>query len=93
MITILVAWTVVVAAAIVLALAGYLVAIAHFLCRAGGGRNSHLAKLTAAVSVIADNVKPLEARVAIIAGALAALRGELALVDRKLARTAAAFRR
>jgi hypothetical protein len=83
--TFLVCWTLALAAAVVLAVAGYLMAIAWFLYRTGGGRRSHLANLAAGLAAVRDNARPLEQRVAAAARALAALRGELQAVDEYLA--------
>jgi len=90
---IFVVWTLALATAIVLVLAGYLVAIAWYLYRAGGGPRSELARLAEGLSVVARHVKPLGQRMATTAGALAALRDELAAVEKNLARTAQAVRR
>ncbi len=81
MTTFLVVWTLVIAAAVVLVLAIYLIAIAYFLYRAGGGAGSHLARLAGGLAAVRQNAAPLEQRMATIAKALAALRGELQAVD------------
>lgn len=86
-------WTLVLATAIVLLLAGYLVAIAWYLYRAGGNQKSLLAQLAGGLTGVAANVKPLDEKIATIAGALAALRDELLTVERNLGRTADAVRR
>jgi hypothetical protein len=83
--TFLVAWTLALASAIVLVVAAYLVAIAWFLYRAGGGSRSHLAKLAAGLAAVRQNAGPLEQRMAELARTLAALRGELQAVDEYLA--------
>lgn len=89
----LVIWTLVLAGAIVLALAGYLSAIAWYLYRAGGGARSHLAKLAGGLEAVAGNAAPLEERINTIAGALSALDQELTVVAANLRRTAEALRR
>ena len=86
-------WTLVLATAIVLVLAGYLIGIAWYLYRAGGSRKSLLAQLAGGLTGVAANVKPLDEKIATIAGALAALRDELLTVENNLGRTADAVRR
>lgn len=90
---IFVIWSLVLATAIVLVLAGYLVAIAFFLHRAGGSRKSLLAQLAGGLAGVAGHVKPLDEKIATIAGALGALRDELLTVEKNLERTADAVRR
>ncbi len=90
--TVLVVWTLVVATAIVLVLAIYLIAIAYFLYRAGGGSSSHLARLAGGLVAVRQNAAPLEQRMRDIAKALVALRGELQSVDQYLAETVQATR-
>lgn len=90
---IFVIWTLVLATAIVLVLAGYLIAIAWYLYRAGGSRKSLLAQLAGGLVGVAANVKPLDEKIATIAGALGALRDELLTVEQNLGRTADAVRR
>ena len=86
-------WTLVLASAIVLVLAGYLIAIAWYLYRAGGSRKSLLAQVAGGLTGVAANVKPLDEKIATIAGALDALRSELLTVEQALGRTADAVRR
>jgi hypothetical protein len=89
----LVTWTLVLAAAIVLALAVYLTAIAYYLYRAGGNRHSHLARLAGGLAAVRDNAAPLGRQLAAVAGALAALRHELQAADESLTEAAQAIRR
>jgi len=93
MLTFLVVWTLVVATAIVAVLAAYLIAIAYYLYRAGGGPKSHLAQLAGGLVAVRQNAAPLEQKMAAVARALAALRGELQAVDEYLAEAAQALRR
>ena len=86
-------WTLVLATAIVLVLAGYLIAIAWYLYRAGGSQKSLLAQLAGGLVGVAANVQPLDEKIATIAGALGALRDELLTVEKNLGRTADAVRR
>jgi hypothetical protein len=88
-----VTWTLVLAAAIVVALAVYLTAIAYFLYRAGGNRRSHLARLAEGLIAVRNNAAPLERQLATAAEALAALRHELQEVDESLTEAAQAIRR
>jgi hypothetical protein len=92
-VTFLVIWTLVVATALVLVLAAYLIAIAYYLYRAGGGPRSHLAQLAGGLVAIRQNAAPLEQKMTAIAKALAALRGELQAVDEYLAEAAQSLRR
>jgi hypothetical protein len=91
--TFLVIWTLVLAGAIVLALAGYLSAVAYFLYRAGGSRRSHLAQLAAGLAAVRDNAAPLQQQLAALVRALAALRRELQAADESLTEAAQALRR
>jgi septal ring factor EnvC (AmiA/AmiB activator) len=91
--TFLVTWTLVLAAAIVVALAVYLTAIAYFLYRAGGSRRSHLARLAEGLMAVRTNAAPLERQLAAAAQALAALRHELQQVEESLTEAAQAIRR
>jgi hypothetical protein len=91
--TILVVWTIIVAAAIALALASYLTAIAYYLYRAGGSKASYLAQLAGGLVAVRDNVTPLKDKVATVAEALAALRRALQAVDESLTEAAQAIRR
>ena len=93
MVTVLVIWTLTVATALVVVLAAYLIAIAYYLYRAGGGPRSHLAQLAGGLIAIRQNAAPLEQKMAVVAKALAALRSELRAVDEHLAEAAQALRR
>jgi hypothetical protein len=93
MTTFLVAWTLLLAAAIVVALAVYLTAIAYFLYCAGGSRNSHLARLAEGLVTVHTNAAPLERQLTLAAQALAALRRELQDADLSLTEVAQAIRR
>ena len=93
MVTFLVVWTLLVATALVLALAAYLTAIAYYLYRAGGGPKSHLARLAGGLVAVRQNAAPLEQKMAAVARALAALRGELQAADEYLAEAAQTLRR
>ncbi|MDQ6765442.1 MAG: hypothetical protein M3Z22_04995 [Verrucomicrobiota bacterium] len=84
MFTILVWWTLILAAVIVLALAAYLIPVAYYLYRTGGSKNSHLAKLVGGLQAVRDNAAPLGDRLTSIAGGLTALRNELQSVDNRL---------
>src|SRR5262249_41775133 len=68
----LVAWTLVLAAAVVLALAVYLTAVAYYLYRAGGHRLSHLARLADGLVAVRGNAAPLERQLAAAAQVLVA---------------------
>lgn len=81
-------WTLVLAGAIVLVLAVYLIAVAYYLLQAC----RHLEKLAAGLVAIRDNAGPLEERITTIAGALSALQTEFEDVDRNLGATAEALR-
>ena len=81
-------WTLVLAGAIVLVLAVYLIAVAFYLLRA----SRHLEKLASGLVAIRGNAAPLEERIATIAGALSALEAEFKDVDRNLGATAEALR-
>ena len=78
--TILTIWTLVLAGAIVLVLAVYLIAVAIQLLRA----SRHLAALASGLTQVRNNTAPLEERLATIAGALSALKKEFAAVDEHL---------
>jgi hypothetical protein len=91
--TFLVTWTLVLATAIVLALAGYLTAVAYYLYRAGGHRRSHLARLADGLVAVRDNAAPLGRQLAAAAQALAALRRELQEAEGSLTEAAQAIRR
>jgi hypothetical protein len=92
-VTFLVVWTLIVATALVVVLAAYLIAIAYYLYRAGGGPRSHLAQLAGGLIAIRQNAAPLEQKMAAIGKALVALRGELQAVDEYLAEAAQTLRR
>ena len=93
MVAFLVIWTLSVATALVVVLAAYLIAIAYYLYRAGGGPRSHLARLAGGLVAVRQNAAPLEQKMASVAKALAALRGELQAVDGHLAEAAQTLRR
>lgn len=80
--TILTTWTLVLAGAIVLVLAVYLIAVAVKLHRA----SQHLSALAGGLLQVRNNAAPLEERLTTIAGALSALKKELAAVDEHLGR-------
>lgn len=81
---ILVIWTLALTAAIVLALAGYLIPVAYYLYRTGGSKSSHLAKLVGGLQAVRDNAAPLTGHLTNLGGGLTALRGELQAVDSRL---------
>lgn len=85
MFEVLVIWTLVLAGAIVLALAGYLIPVAYYLYRAGGSNRSHLAKLVAGLRAVRDNAAPLNQHLTALGGGLTAIRNELQAVDSSLA--------
>jgi len=80
----LVICTLVLAAAIVVVLAGYLIGIAIYLYRA----SRHLEELAQALATVRDNAGPLESHLTTIANALSALENELRTVDANLKKTA-----
>jgi len=86
-VSMLTTWTVILAAAIVLVLAVYLIGVAFQLYRA----SQHLQKLAFGLIQVKTNAAPLEERLTTIAGALSALRGEFERVDGNLRRTAEAL--
>jgi hypothetical protein len=92
-VTFLVIWTLAVATALVVVLAVYLIAIAYYLYRAGGGPRSHLARLAGGLVAVRKNAVPLEQKMAAVAKALAALRGELQATEEYLAEAAQTLRR
>jgi hypothetical protein len=92
-VTFLVIWTLAVATALVVVLAAYLIAIAYYLYRAGGGPRSHLAQLAGGLVAIRQNAAPLEEKMAAVARALVALRGELQATDEYLAEASQTLRR
>ena len=81
MFNILLIWTLALAAVIVLVLAVYLIAIAYYLFKTGGSKNSHLAKLVGGLRAVRDNAAPLDRYLSALGGGLIALRGELQAVD------------
>ena len=85
MLTILTVWTLALALVIVLVVAVYLIAVAYYLYKAGGSKNSNLARLVGGLQAVRDNVKPLDAHVTALGAGLTALRGELLSVDSALA--------
>ena len=93
MVAFLVIWTLSVATALVVVLAAYLIAIAYYLYRAGGSPRSHLAQLAGELVAVRQNAAPLEQKMAAVAKALAALRGELQAIDEYLAEAAQTLRR
>lgn len=84
MINILIIWTLALTALIVLVVAGYLIAIAYYLFKTGGSKNSHLAKLIGGLKTVRDNAAPLKAHLSNLAGGLTTLRNELQAVDGSL---------
>lgn len=80
---ILTIWTLVLAAAIVLVLATYLIAVAVQLHRA----SRHLEALAGGLTRVRENAAPLEEKLTTIAGALSALETQFAEADRHLAAT------
>ena len=84
MIEILTIWTLALTAVIVLVVAAYLIAVAYYLFRTGGSKNSHLAKLVGGLKAVRDNAAPLDRRLTNLAEGLTALRSELQAVDASL---------
>jgi len=80
--------TVAVAAAIVLVLAGYLIAIAWALARA----RRNVAQLADGLEIIAERTGPLEERIGAIAGVLQGLTTSFGEVDRNLESCVQVFR-
>ena len=78
--SILVIWTLGLTAAIVLALAGYLVPVAYYLYRT----SVHLTKLVGGLKVVRDNAAPLTGHLTNLGGGLTVLRDELLAVDGRL---------
>lgn len=83
-VSILTIWTLVLAGAIVLVLAVYLIGVAVQLYRA----SQHLQRLAGGLILVRSNAEPLEERLTKIAGALSALRDAFHRVDGNLADTA-----
>lgn len=79
--------TLAVAGAVILVLAGYLIAIAVMLVRA----KRNVARIADALEEIAVLTDPLEGRVGSIAGALETIEGGFASVDRRMDDAARAF--
>jgi hypothetical protein len=80
--------TLITVALVVLALAGYLIAIAWALTRA---KNS-VAAIADGLEAVAGHTRPLPEKLATINGALVELLGGLRLADRHLGRIAGVFR-
>ena len=78
--SILVIWTLGLTAAIVLALAGYLVPVAYYLYRT----SIHLTKLVGGLKAVRDNAAPLTGHLTNLGGGLTVLRDELMAVDGRL---------
>jgi hypothetical protein len=77
---ILVIWSLGLTAAIVLALAGYLVPVAYYLYRT----SVHLTKLVGGLKAVRDNAAPLASHLTNLGGGLTVLRDELLAVDSRL---------
>ncbi len=77
---ILVIWTLALTAAVVLALAGYLIPVGYYLSRTAG----HLTKLVGGLKAVRDNAAPLTGHLTNLGGGLTALRGELQAADSRL---------
>jgi len=84
MIEILTIWTLALTAVIVLVVAAYLIAVAYYLFRTGGSKNSHLAKLVGGLKAVRDNAAPLDRHLTTLAEGLTALRSEVQAVDASL---------
>lgn len=80
--------TLAVALAIILAVAGYLIAIARELARARG----NVAKLADGLEAIAGHTDPLEERIGTIGGAVSRLADGFTEVDRHLGEVTEALR-
>lgn len=78
-------WTLSLAAVIILVVAVYLIAVAYYLYKAGGHKDSNLARLVGGLKAVRNNVAPLEKHVTALGGGLTALRDELLAVDNSLA--------
>lgn len=78
--SILVIWTLALTAAIVLALAGYLVPVAYYLYRT----SVHLTNLIGGLKAVRDNAAPLTGHLTNLGGGLTVLRDELLAVDSRL---------
>ncbi|MDP9004704.1 MAG: hypothetical protein M3N12_07930 [Verrucomicrobiota bacterium] len=77
---ILVFWTLGLTAAIVLALAGYLVPVAYYLYRT----SVHLTQLVGGLKAVRNNAAPLTGHLTSLGGGLTILRDELLAVDSRL---------
>ena len=77
---ILVIWSLGLTAAIVLALAGYLVPVAYYLYRT----SVHLTKLVGGLKAVRDNAAPLTGHLTNLGRGLTVLRDELLAVDSRL---------
>lgn len=93
MLTLLTVITLVLTVVVVLVVASYLIAILYYLRRAGGGENSHLAKLAGGLEAIQANTAPLPADLTTIAGAMTQLRFGLRAVESHLGAIAIVLRR
>ncbi len=80
--------TLITVALVVIALAGYLIAIAWALLQA----KKSVAAIADGLEVVAGHTQPLPEKLATINGALSALLGGLRAADGHLGRTAAVFR-
>ncbi len=80
--------TLVIVALVVLALAGYLIAVALLLLEA----RKNVAGIADALESVAGHTTPLEQQLVTINGALSALGAGLETADRHLGRAASAFR-
>ena len=78
--SILVIWTLGLTAAIVLALAGYLVPVAYYLYRT----SVHLTNLVGGLKAVRDNAAPLSGHLTNLGGGLTVLRDEQLAVDSRL---------
>jgi len=77
---ILVIWSLGLTAAIVLALASYLIPVAYYLYRT----SVHLTKLVGGLKAVRDNAAPLTGHLTNLGGGLTVLRDELLAVDSRL---------
>jgi len=84
MFEVLTIWTLALTTVIVAVVATYLIAIAYYLFKTGGSKNSHLAKLVGGLNAVRDNGAPLDRHLTKLADGLTALRGELQSVDASL---------
>lgn len=86
-VSVLTIWTLVLAGAIVLVLAVYLIGVAIQLYRA----SQHLQKLAGGLVLVRTNAEPLEERLTTVAGALSALQDAFHRVDENLKSTVRAL--